>query len=173
MQIKLKTITLLALLVLTSQVFGQKKKTVDIKLSGREYVLSEDEYVPFKYTRNFSAVGNDFVTTYEIYNPRTGRLFQIIKATHFISVKKIVVDIQDANGGIFAHINTEETTYNVPSLEPFGFRGSAGALGGNRVPNQLMVKFTNSKFQYIKVVNINATPSGSRDYYNYVLDDKN
>jgi hypothetical protein len=161
---------ILIILVLSNTGFGQKKKTTSIKLTGREYDLNDDVYVPFKYTRSFSMSADNFITTYKIYNPHTGDLFQIITATNIVSEKKVVVDVVDANGGMFAHIHSEETSYQSPSLEPFGFRGSAGAIGGNRVPNQLMVKFLNNKFQYIKVMNIDATPSDTDNYFDYILD---
>jgi hypothetical protein len=97
------------------------------------YVMNIDDYVSFKYTRSYSTSGNNFVTTYQVYSPTNGRLYQIITATHIVSESKIVVDIKDANGGIFAHINKEQTTYDTPTLEAFGFRGSAGMLS-DRVP---------------------------------------
>lgn len=51
-------------------------------------------------------------------------------------------------------MNQEETTYENPTLEPFGFRGDVGLLGGNKIPNQLAVKFSNSKFEYVLVQSV-------------------
>lgn len=141
--------------------------------TGYEYVLNDNDFYPFKYTRSYSGSGNEFVTTYTIYHPTKGYAAYTVTATHFKTERKVVVSIDDAGGGLLAHINSEETTYETPSLTSFGFRGAVGALGGNRVPNQLYVKFVSEKFENVKVIHVNATEPGSNDFIFYVLDEKN
>lgn len=143
------------------------------KYTGYEYDLNTDDYYPFKYTREYKEEGDIFKTIYKIYHPTKGHHAFTVTATHYKSEKKVKVDVEDAGGGIFAHINDEETTYETPSMEAFGFRGSVGALGGNRVPNQLMVKFVSNKYENVKVVHINASEPGTSNFYFYVLDEKN
>jgi len=143
------------------------------KYTGYEYDLNTDDYYPFKYTREYKEEGDVFKTIYKIYHPTKGHHAFTVTATHYKSEKKVKVDVEDAGGGIFAHINNEETTYETPSMEAFGYRGTVGALGGNRVPNQLMVKFVSNKYQNVKVVHINASEPGTSNFYFYVLDEKN
>jgi len=143
------------------------------KYTGYEYDLNTDDYYPFKYTREYKEEGDVFKTIYKIYHPTKGHHAFTVTATHYKSEKKVKVDVEDAGGGIFAHINDEETTYETPSMEAFGYRGTVGALGGNRVPNQLMVKFVSNKYQNVKVVHINASEPGTSNFYFYVLDEKN
>lgn len=142
------------------------------KFTGYQYVLSSNDFISFKYTREYKTVGEQYVTIYKIYHPTKGYHAFTVTATHIKSDKKVKVDVEDAGGGVFAHINSEETTYKTPSLEPFGFRGDVGALGGKRVPNQLMVKFASNKYDNVKVVHVNATEPGSNNFYFYVLDEK-
>ena len=144
-----------------------------IKFTGYQYNLNSDEYISFKYTREYKAVGENYSTIYKIYHPTNGHHAFTITATHYKADKKVKVDVEEAGGGIFAHMNSEETTYNSPSLEPFGFRGSVGALGGKKVPNQLMVKIVNNKYGNVKVVHVNATEPGTDNFSFYILDEKN
>jgi len=162
-----KTVFTVLLTVFLTNAYSQTKYT------GYQYVLNSDDYISFKYTREYKTVGENYVTIYKIYHPTKGHHAFTITATHYKADKKVKVDVDDAGGGIFAHINSEETTYDSASLEPFGFRGSVGALGGNRVPNQLMVKFVSNKFENVKVVHVNATEPGTNNFYFYVLDEKN
>ena len=83
--------------------------------------------------------------------------------------KKVEVITEEADGGIFAQLNKEETTYDVPSLEVFGFRGNVGLLGGKKVPNQLAVKFSSSKLEYIKVLSVLGS-NYNNDFEFFVLD---
>lgn len=162
-----KTVLTLLLTVFLTSAYSQTKYT------GYQYVLNSDDYISFKYTREYKTDGENYLTIYKIYHPKKGHHAFTITATHYKADKKVKVDVEDAGGGIFAHINSEETTYETPSLEPFGFRGSVGALGGKRVPNQLMVKFVSNKFENVKVVHVNATEPGTNNFYFYVLDEKN
>lgn len=163
----LKSLLTLMLILFISNAYSQTKFT------GYEYDIDTDDYYPFKYTREYKEDGDIYKTIYKIYHPTKGHHAFTVTAIHYKSEKKVTVDVEDAGGGIFAHINKEETTYETPSMEAFGFRGTVGALGGNRVPNQLMVKFVSNKFQNVKVVHINATEPGSSKFYFYVLDEKN
>jgi len=39
-------------------------------------------------------------------------------------------------------------------MSGFGFKGADQILAGNRVPNQLAVKFLNKSFTYVKVIDV-------------------
>lgn len=134
----------------TFMTYGQASKKVatsQVLMTGYQYLMSKNDFTSFKYSRILSAFGDNFITKYKIYHPVTGKYFLTITATHYKSEKKVEVVVEDANGGIFSDINKEETTYEIPTLAPFGFRGAVGGLGGKKVPNQLAVKFTNAKFE--------------------------
>ncbi len=153
--------------------FGQttKKTSTQTFLKGYQYLVSSDNFTAFKYTRTYSSSGGNFITTYKIYHPTKGYHKLTITATHNPNNKKVVVTTEDVGGGIFAEMGSEETTYETPSLEPFGFRGSVGALSGNRVPNQLKVKFASAKFENIKVGQVMGSHENN-DFEFFVLDDK-
>lgn len=163
----IKGLMTISLVLFMTNAYSQTKYT------GYEYDLNTDDYYSFKYTREYKEDGDIYKTIYKIYHPTKGHHAFTVTATHYKSEKKVKVDVEDAGGGIFAHINDEETTYETPSMEAFGFRGSVGALGGNRVPNQLMVKFVSNKYENVKVVHINASEPGTSNFYFYVLDEKN
>ena len=163
----LKGILVLTLILFVSNAYSQTKYT------GYAYVLNSDDYVAVKYTRAYSGSGNEFVTKYTIYHPTKGYAWITVLATHNIANKTVKISVDDTNEGIFSHINDEETTYETPSLEAFGFRGSVGALAGKRVPNQLMVRFVSNKFENVKVVHVLG--SEKADFNNtmyFVLDEK-
>lgn len=164
----LKGLLALTLILFVSTAYSQTKYT------GYAYVLNSDDYVTIKYTRAYSGSGDEFVTKYTIYHPTKGYAWITVTATHNRADKTVKISVDDTNEGIFSHINDEETTYETPSLEAFGFRGSVGALAGKRVPNQLMVKFVSNKFENVKVVHVLG--SEKSDFNNtmyFVLDEKN
>ncbi len=160
------------LLTITLVLFMTNISYSQTKYTGYEYDLSTDDYYPFKYTREYNEDGNVYKTIYKIYHPTKGHHAFTVTATHYKSEKKVKVDVEQAGGGIFAHIRDEETTYDTPSMKAFGFRGTVGTLGGNRVPNQLMVKFVSSKFENVKVVHVGSSDPTSSNFYFYVLDEK-
>lgn len=168
MTMTLKGLFTISLLLLMTNTYSQTKFT------GYAYVLNSDDYVAIKYTRAYSGLGDEFVTKYTIYHPTKGYAWITVTATHNIATKTVKVSVDDTNESIFSHINDEKATYETPSLEPFGFRGTVGALGGKRVPNQLMVKFVSNKFENVKVVHVLG--SEKSDFNNtmyFVLDEKN
>ena len=59
----------------------------------------------------------------------------------------------------------------VAASVPLAAAGVAKALGGDRIPNQLMVKFASNKFKNVKVGQVNITKSGSNDWYFLVLEE--
>jgi len=168
----MKTKTIVLTVILTILTMFQNGIFAQNFLYGYQYSVNTDDYTKFKYTRTYSGSGDEFVTTYNIYHPTKGYHAITITATHKVSEKKVVVKVEYATGGIFSDICTEETTYETPALEPFGFRGAVGALGGNRVPNQLMVKFVSTKYENVKVVHVNGTAPGESEFIFYVLDEK-
>lgn len=160
--------TVLLFLCMSNEAYSQTKFT------GYAYVLNSDDYVALKYTRTYSGSDNIFVTKYTIYHPKKGYAWVTVTATHNKTDKTVKISVDDTNESIFSHINDEETTYESLSLEPFGFRGAVGALGGKRVPNQLMVKFVSNKFENVKVVHVLG--SEKSDFNNtmyFILDEKN
>ena len=167
-------LTLTIGLFATSMTYGQTTKkatTAQTLMTGYQYLMSTNNFTSFKYSRTFSTSGDNFVTKYKIYHPVKGTYILTITATHYKSDKKVEVVIEDTNGGIFSEINKEETTYETPSLATFGFRGSVGALGGKKVPNQLAVKFTSAKFENVKIASVLGSHENN-DFEFFVLDEK-
>src|SRR4051812_27316243 len=113
------TTRIIFLLVLTMQLTPVYSQT---KYTGYEYDLNSDKHVAFKFTKEYKTVGIDFTTIYKIYHPTKGNHVYTITATHYKESKKVKVELEAAGGGVFAHINSEETEYKTPSLDPFGFR---------------------------------------------------
>ena len=163
--------TLFLLIAMTA--FGQtaKKSNSQAFLTGYQYLMSSDNFTSFKYTRTYNTSDGNFITTYNIYHPTKGYHKLTITATHYPQDKKVVVITEDAGGGIFAKMGSEETTYETASSEPFGFRGSVGALGGRRVPNQLKIEFTSTKFENIKVDQVMGSHKNN-DFEFFILDEK-
>lgn len=142
---------------------------------GYVYHLGYDDYYPFKYTREYQEEENIYTTIYKLYHPQKGSHNYTITAVHDKLKKNVKVDIEKIGGGIFfSEIREEETSYEVASMKPFGFRGNIGVLGGNKVPNQLMVKFVSNKYENVKIVHVFGTPKVTPDdWYFYILDEKN
>ena len=154
--------------------YGQTTKkaaTTQSLMTGYQYLMSSNNFTSFKYSRTYSTSGDNFITKYKIYHPTKGTHILTIIATHFKSDQKVEVVTEDANGGIFAEMNKEQTTYETPSLAAFGFRGSVGALGGKKVPNQLAVKFTSAKFENVKVASVLGSQENN-DFEFFILDEK-
>jgi hypothetical protein len=139
-------------------------------LRGYQYVLNSDKIYAFDYTRNFKKVGNKYLTIYNIYDPSNRKHLYVITATHTKEDKHVSIDVNEANNSVFANLNTEETNYENFSLKSFGFRGSIGELGGDKVPNQIEVKFASTNYDYVKVVNVNGTSPGTNDFIFFILD---
>lgn len=143
-------------------------------LSGFAYLLSSDDYIAIKYTREYSNSGDNFVTKYVINHPTKGFPWIKVTATHNKVAKTVNVSVDDTNEGFFSNINEEKSDYETASLEPFGFRGAVGSLGGKRVPNQLMIKFVSDKFENVKVVHVlGSRKTDINNAIYFVLDEKN
>lgn len=171
---RLQTMTFKGLMIISFFLCMSNNSYSQTKFTGYAYLLSSNEYVPLKYTRAYSGSGNEFVTKYTIYHPKKGYAWMTVTATHNKTDKSVNVSIDDTNDGIFSHIHDEKTTYETPSLQPFGFRGSVGALGGKRTPNQLMVKFVSNKYENVKVVHVwGSDVSDFNNTYFFILDEKN
>ena len=172
---KILSILVFVLLDLTI-CFGQTTKQSTPRktlTTGYVYVLSSDNYIPVKYSRTFSKIGDDFVTKYTVYHPSKGYAWRTITATHYKSDKKVKVSVDDINESIFSHINDEETTYSDASLDSFGLRGGVGALGGKRVPNQLMVRFANVKYENVILAHVlGSEKSDFNSQAYFILDEK-
>ncbi|GAB3724076.1 hypothetical protein GCM10027594_05190 [Hymenobacter agri] len=120
-----------------------------------------------RYTRSYLGSNGVFVTTYKLYHPVKGTHALTITATHYKNDQKVVVEINDTSGSIFSEINKQETSYEGTPLSPFGFRGTAGALGGPNVPNQLGVQFASGKAENVKVLSVIGS---GEDFEFFVLD---
>ena len=162
------TIGLLATFITYGQTIKKTTSTQTL-MTGYQYLMSTDNFTSFKYSRTFSTSGENFITKYKIYHPIKGTYILTITATHFKNDKKVEVVIEDTKGGIFSEINKEQTTYETPSMSTFGFRGSVGALGGKKVPNQLAVKFTSEKFENVKIASVLGSHENN-DFEFFVLD---
>ena len=151
--------------------FEQKSKVSPPlkKLIGYQYLVSTDNYTRFNYTRTYSHSGGQYITTYKLYHPISGLHTITITATHYKFEKRVEVSVEYANGGLFSSINNEQVTYGTPTSTSFGFRGSVSALGGNRVPNQLEVKFSSSAFENVKVLSV-AGSHENNDFEFFLLD---
>ena len=157
------TLIILAMLMVGITTYPQTKYT------GYQYSVNSDAYYPFKYTREYEESRDIYTTVYKIYHPTKDRHIITITAVHNKPNKEVKVDIEIPGGGILAHIRSEEISYEVASIEPFGRRGSLGVLGGDRVPNQLMVRFVSNSFENIKVFHIYGTEPGSSNQVFYVF----
>lgn len=166
-----KTVGLLTILLilLTTNTFSQ----TTTKFTGY-FCTGVNEFSPFKYTREYKKEGDGvFITLYKIYSSTNGYYLNI-KATHYKSEKRIVVDIDDITVKEFGHISTQEITYDEPSLKMFGRQGAFKAKfdAQNVLPNELAIKFVSTKYENIKVVNI-VKDSQMNSTKWYVLDEKN
>lgn len=139
--------------------------------TGYQYLLSTGRYTSFKYTRSYKESDDMFTTNYKLYNPETGVYMISIVGVHLKKDKKIIVKVTAADGGIFGDINEETTTYEAPTINPFGFAGSVKQLGGDNIPNQLKVKFVSNNFENINVMHIAGSHDGG-EFEFFVLDEK-
>ena len=140
------------------------------KYTGYYYSVNLDDYTSFKYTREYKENGSVYKTIYKIYHPTKGTHIYTVIAEHFKSKKKIVVKSLNSDGGTFALLNEEETTYDKPSMEFFGYGGIYAVASDS--PNQLMVKFISNKYENIKVAHLFASKRNS-DYHFFILDEDN
>ena len=136
------------------------------------FCTENGEYLPLTYTRQYEHEGDNFTTIYKVSQPGNGYFLNII-ATHYKSKKKIIINIDDVSvSKELGHISTQEFTYENPSLERFGRPNLLRANGMDeqgRLPNNLALEFTDSKFENINVVDI------IKDEHSiqwYVLDEK-
>lgn len=138
-------------------------------MTGYQYTLSRNSYTPFKYSRAYSSADGEFITTYSIFHPVNGKHVYTATATHNKIEKTVKVLIKDTSGGMFSRVNDESTDYEIPSLSPFGIRGDVALIAGDKVPNQLAVKFVNSKYENVKVSSV-AGSRDNNDFIFYILD---
>jgi len=159
----MKKLLIFALLLLSLKSYSQKF------LKGYEYTLEENKFYPINYLRTYSHSDSLFTTTYSIYSPKGSVLLYTIIAMHRKSDKRIFVDVMNSNVSNYP-INSEETEYDIPSLNPFGNNTRIHGIGEDKVPTILKVMFTSEKFENVKVLNINATEKGTTDFIWFVLD---
>lgn len=153
---------LIGVLFLNSQVRAQSSQTL---YTGYQYLLSSDDYTPFRYTKKYVNASGVYKTIYSLYHPIKGTVAIIITVKHYKAEKKVVVEINDNSGSVFSFINKEEMTYSTPSMKLFGFRGDYAIIGGKKVPNQLALKFTNNKFEFVNVHSVIGDPESNGEFF--------
>jgi len=133
---------------------------------------------PFTYTREYKKDSGNFVTLYKISTAQNGYYLDIT-ATHYKAEKKVVVVIDDVytKGTPFysGPVRTQEIYYDAPALKLFGTQGivKQSMDGQNALPNELALKFTNNKYDYVKVASIAKGVDNLYALKWYVLDEKN
>lgn len=138
-------------------VFQTCQAQTKFKKAGRltGYVYQTDgNTVPFIYKvlYQIDTIGN-YITQYKVYID--GKYKFDVFGTHDKRKKYVKVEVDVAGGGVFAAVaEAQDTNYKTPILGPFGFEGVGSVIGGNHVPSQLAVQFVNSKFTFIKVINV-------------------
>lgn len=161
---KNKILIPLIFLLFVGNIYSQTKYT------GYYYSVNLDDYSSFKYTREYKENGNVYETIYKIYHPTKGFHIYTVIAKHIKSEKKIIVRSENAGGGNFSLLNEEDTTYENPSMEFFGYGGISNFT--DNAPNQLMVKFVSDKYENVKVAHLYASKENS-DYHFFILDEEN
>lgn len=154
---KLSKISLLKFVVSIFLLLSNMHIYAQTRLKGLLYDFGLDDYIAIQYKRSYHNTGTTYTTKYSVFHPTKGYEWIVVKATHDALNKIINVSVDDANGGLFFHVNDEMVTYDSPSLKPFGKRGMVGQMGGKRIPNQLMVHFVSNKFENVKVGHILAS----------------
>ncbi|KQS36181.1 hypothetical protein [Pedobacter sp. Leaf194] len=121
--------------------------------TGFIYVTDTDSRIPFKYKVAYSTDENgNYLSKYKVLIYGDYK-FDVI-AKHIKSENKVIVEVHQAGGGILSLVSKQETTYSTPSTSGFGSKGVGQILGGNRVPNQIAVKFLAKSFAYVKVIDV-------------------
>lgn len=91
-------------------------------------------------------------TTYKIINPKSSEHIITIRLTHFEKDNLIQVRTSWVKGGVLSEVNEQQINYQNKSLKPFGIVGDVKLLGGNSVPNQLMLQFDNDRFESVSII---------------------
>lgn len=66
----------------------------------------------------------------------------------------------------------EETTYENPTMKPFGFRGNLGILDKS-APSQLAVQFLSEKAEYVRVLSfLGSSADGEFQFFLFNQSDK-
>jgi hypothetical protein len=66
-------------------------------------------------------------------------------------LKKVVVEVNDEQYILTIMTGKEQVNYDEPTKKPFGFRGNLAILDKS-APNQLMVQFLSSRYEYVRVL---------------------
>ncbi len=129
------------------------KKEKEI-FDGHIYSVNDNSSSYFKYERKFDNAGDEtFITVYKIFDPNRGSEAITITATHWKYMKYVQVKAQYSSG-VMRDINIEDVKYKTESLNAFGKEGTYRLLGGNSIPAQIAVKFVDTSYTYINVVNV-------------------
>lgn len=120
----------------------------------------------FEYTVSTTRIEGAYETIYSLYRPGSKKCRYTIIALHLKDSKKVVVSINDEQYILTVMTGKDETTYDQPSLKPFGFRGNLGILDKS-APNQLVVQFLSQRYEYVRVLRFLG--SFSDDIYQFFM----
>lgn len=155
----------------------RKNKNKTIMLSnGSLYDVVSKNKTPYYFTKKYSKTSKFvFNTTYSIYNSEK-KATNIVIAVHNKLKHSVSVSVKDLNQDGFPILNVENTRYESPYMGRFGSVGKVGAIGKakavSNTPSQLMVKFVNKRYDYVKVISIaNAHEDSGQDLQVFVLDE--
>lgn len=113
-----------------------------------------------------------YKTIYRLYRPGSSKNRYTIIASHFKDLKKIVVEVNDEQYLITVMTGQEETTYEEPTLKPFGFRGNLAILD-KAAPAQLAVQFLSGRYDYVKVLRfLGSSADGIFKFFMFNENDK-
>lgn len=153
-----------------------KKKVVTLSKGSLYDVVSKNKK-PYFFTKKYSKTSKYiFNTTYSIYNTEK-KITNMVIAVHNKQKHSVSVTVKDLTQEGFPVLNVENTNYENPFLGRFGSVGKVGAIGKakavNNTPSQLMVRFVNKKYDYLKVISIaNAHENSGQDLQVFVLDEE-
>jgi hypothetical protein len=134
-------------------IFAASFSTVkaQIRYTGYLYSSEEGSKEKFEYSASTSVSDGAFKTIYKIFRPGSKKNRYTIIASHYKEQKKIVVEVNDEQYILSDMTGKEETTYEYPTMKPFGFRGNLGILDKS-APAQLAVQFLSAEGEYVRVL---------------------
>ena len=131
-----------------------------VRYTGYLYSSQEGTKEKFEYSASTSFADGAFKTIYKIFKPGSKKNRYTVTASHYQEQKKVIVEVNDEQYLLSDMNGKEETTYETPSLKPFGFRGNLG-LFDKSAPSQLAVQFLSAKGEYVRVISFLGSPTGN------------
>lgn len=133
--------------------FAASFSALNAQVRYTDYLYSSKEGTKekFEYLASTSFADGAFKTIYKIFKPGSKKNRYTITASHYKEQKKVVVEVNDEQYLLSEMTGKEETTYEIPSMKPFGFRGNLG-LFDKSAPSQLAVQFVSPRAEYVRVL---------------------